>query len=221
MCSGPVGLADTNSTLTERRPRGATRPQPSGSARISATVDSSARSARRMLRNPGGATSTVATGVDARSSADSRASCVGQGRGDRERSHPVGTGEPHREVRGEVAVRGIGRSLHLDRRARHVRSQHRQRAGLHGPRPGALDRAPDLGPDGRMERWQGGEPRVRHWAPGCGSAPLKRVPHIVTGATRAQQPPWHHAAAEGPGCVGKSFRTGRSRLRSCASAPVP
>src|SRR5436190_1899776 len=60
--SGPVGLADTNSTLTARGRTGATRPQPTGSARIAATADSRASSRSRTFRNPGAATSAEATG---------------------------------------------------------------------------------------------------------------------------------------------------------------
>ena len=69
--SGPVGLADTNSTLTDRGRVGATRPQAGGSARIAATVASSASSRRRRLRNPGGATSALAIGVEVGSAAAS------------------------------------------------------------------------------------------------------------------------------------------------------
>ena len=69
--SGPVGLADTNSTLTERGRIGATRPHAVGSARIPAIVDSSAPSPRRMFRKPGAATSAEATGVEPSSLADS------------------------------------------------------------------------------------------------------------------------------------------------------
>ena len=60
MVSGPVGFADTNSTLTRRGRLGGIRPHASGAARISATVDSNAASARRRLTNPGRATSTEA-----------------------------------------------------------------------------------------------------------------------------------------------------------------
>ncbi len=53
--SGPVGLAETNSTLTARGLADASRPQRAGSARMPATIRSSAASARRRFRNPGGA----------------------------------------------------------------------------------------------------------------------------------------------------------------------
>ena len=62
--SGPVGLADTNSTLTARGRTGATRPQPTGSARRASIVASRASSRSRMLTNPGAATSAVATGEE-------------------------------------------------------------------------------------------------------------------------------------------------------------
>ena len=62
--SGPVGLAETNSTLTERPvPSAAVRPQLDGSARIAATVASSASSRSRRLRKPGAATSAAAIGL--------------------------------------------------------------------------------------------------------------------------------------------------------------
>ena len=58
--SGPVGLADTNSTLTARGFDAGIRPQRAGAARIPATIRSSAASARRRFRNPGRATSAPA-----------------------------------------------------------------------------------------------------------------------------------------------------------------
>ena len=61
--SGPVGLADTNSTLTRRGRTGATRPQASGATSAESIVSSRTRSLRRRLRNPGGATSTDAIGL--------------------------------------------------------------------------------------------------------------------------------------------------------------
>ena len=72
--SGPVGLADTNSTLTERGRIGATRPHAGGSARMPAIVASSAPSSRRMFRKPGAATSAEATGVEAASAVASATS---------------------------------------------------------------------------------------------------------------------------------------------------
>ncbi len=72
--SGPVGLADTNSTLTERGWTGATRPQPAGSARIAPIVVSRASSRSRRLTNPGAATSTEATGDEDPAAADSASS---------------------------------------------------------------------------------------------------------------------------------------------------
>jgi hypothetical protein len=76
-CSGPVGLADTNSTFTERGFAGAgSRPQASGSARTVPIIDSSAVSRSLMLRKPGGATSADATGVAADGSVASAVSSV-------------------------------------------------------------------------------------------------------------------------------------------------
>ena len=63
--SGPVGLADTNSTLTRRGRIGRTRPQDAGLTRTSAIVVSRAPSARRRLRNPGATALTAAIGLPA------------------------------------------------------------------------------------------------------------------------------------------------------------
>ena len=65
MWRGPVGLAETNSTLTCRGRSARARPQASGFASTPATSSSRAPSARRMLRKPGGATSTDAIGEPA------------------------------------------------------------------------------------------------------------------------------------------------------------
>ncbi len=62
MWRGPVGLAETNSTLTRRGCAARTRPQAPGSASTSATTPSRAASASRRLRKPGGATATEAMG---------------------------------------------------------------------------------------------------------------------------------------------------------------
>ncbi len=61
---GPVGLADTNSTLTDRAETGSTRPHSSGAARMPSTTASSAAGLSRTFRKPGGATSTASTGED-------------------------------------------------------------------------------------------------------------------------------------------------------------
>ena len=75
--SGPVGLAETNSTLTERPvPSAAVRPQLDGSARIAATVASSASSRSRRLRKPGAATSAAAIGLAGSSAASAVSSAA-------------------------------------------------------------------------------------------------------------------------------------------------
>ena len=57
-CSGPVGLADTNSTLTGARRAGATRPQRVGLGEDAPRPSARGRRRRRRrLRKPGGATS--------------------------------------------------------------------------------------------------------------------------------------------------------------------
>ena len=64
---------------------------------------------------------------------------------DRQRRHPVGARQLHGEVRGEVAMIGVGRVLHVDRRTRGVAREGRQVGGLDGDRPGTLDGVADLG----------------------------------------------------------------------------
>ena len=61
--SGPVGLAETNSTFTERGRIGATRPQSAGRSSTASIVSSSTTSERRRLMNPGGATTALAIGL--------------------------------------------------------------------------------------------------------------------------------------------------------------
>ncbi len=151
----------------------ATRPQPAGSARIAAMVDSSAASRSRRLRNPGGATSTVAMGVSDDASSASTGQLGGERGRDRQRRHPVWPGELEREVAGEVTVLGIGRSLDLDRRAVSVLRPARDGpAGLSAV-PGASDGRTNLGADeyscgwwARRRRGHGDRPRsfgVRRW----------------------------------------------------------
>ena len=62
MVSGPVGLADTNSTLTDRSRTGSIRPHVAGVFRIAAIDSSRAWSAIVMFTNPGAATPTEAIG---------------------------------------------------------------------------------------------------------------------------------------------------------------
>ena len=99
LCSGP----------TRRAPRGRR-----------AMTSSRALSASVRFTKPGGATVALAIGVAPR-----RGRLGGQfrrqGRGDRERRHPVRAGQLHREVGGEVAVLLAGRSFDLDRGRRRVR----------------------------------------------------------------------------------------------------
>ena len=75
--SGPVGLAETNSTLTLRGRIGATRPHVAGDARIASTVSSSAASDTRMLMKPGAAAAADAMGDPDVPTSASRASTIG------------------------------------------------------------------------------------------------------------------------------------------------
>ena len=72
--SGPVGLAETNSTLTLRGPVGLTRPQASGASRMPSTVAARASGRSRMFMKPGLATSTASIGESESVSAASRTS---------------------------------------------------------------------------------------------------------------------------------------------------
>ena len=94
---------------------------------------------RRRFRNPGGATSAEAIGVDAGSSAARAARAVLERLGDRERGHPVRPGQLHREIAGEVAVVGVGRVLHFDRGTDRIVGERRERPVRDGPVPGAPD----------------------------------------------------------------------------------
>ena len=145
--SGPVGLAETNSTLTERVSTGAVRPQPAGSARIAAMTVSRAAARRCRFRKPGGATSTDAIGDVAAASPASAASSAGERRRDGQRRHPVWPGELHRQVAREVSVDRIGRTLDLDLGRDRVGRQGRQGAARDRPIPRASDRRPDIGTD--------------------------------------------------------------------------
>src|SRR5664280_2761248 len=62
MWSGPVGLAETNSTLMCSGWAMVTRPQVAGLRRMPCAMAARAWSDSRTLRNPGGATSTAAMG---------------------------------------------------------------------------------------------------------------------------------------------------------------
>ena len=175
--SGPVGLADTNSTLTERgarsRPRG---PTPSGSARIAAIVASSACVAQAQVQEPG---RRDLRRRDRRRVGIARGFGVQLGRErrrDRQRRHPVRTGELHRQVAGEVAVLRVGRALDLDRGPRGIVGDRRQRARGDRALPGALDRSPSLVADS-----QGGGRRFGV-ASGTGRilASISRRPGMVT-----------------------------------------
>ncbi len=153
--SGPVGLADTNSTLTVRGRTFVTWPQAAGSARTAAMTDSSAASASRRFRKPGAATSAEAIGEIVPAAAAAAASLGpqfrGQDLGDRQGRHAVRARELHGEVAREIAVVRIRRALHLDGRSRRPVRYRRQRARLDRPFPGALHRSSNPGAD----RWLG------------------------------------------------------------------
>ena len=112
MWSGPVGLAETNSTLTFRALAAFVRPQPAGLARTSATSPSSAGvgepEVQEARRGDGGAPEDGAFGAGG----SVEFGC--QGFGDPEGRHPVRAGELHGEVAGEVAVIRVGRALDLE-----------------------------------------------------------------------------------------------------------
>ena len=145
--SGPVGLADTNSTFTERVRVAATRPHAVGVGEDrrdrgferpipqAQVQEPGRRDLRRRDRGRGG----IARGFGVQLGRERRR--------DRQGRHPVRTSEPHRQVAGEVAVHRIGRALDLDRRQRGIVGDRRQRARGDRALPGALDRSPSLGAD--------------------------------------------------------------------------
>ena len=152
--SGPVGLADTNSTLTERGRTGATRPQPGGSARMDAIVDSSAASRRRTFRKPGGATSADAIGEAEPVAGRLCIQLGGDGGRDRQRRHPVRAGKPHRQVAREVTVDGVGRAFDGDVGSGGVRQA--TRATRRPRRPDPMRARPPLGRRcGSASGWRG------------------------------------------------------------------
>ena len=120
MVSGPVGFADTNSTLTVRAEIGSTCPHAPGSARMPSTIDSTAAGRMRMLTNPGGATSAASIGEGDPSADRISHELRGEERGELDRRPAVGPGELHREVRREVAVGRVCRPFDLDRGSRLV-----------------------------------------------------------------------------------------------------
>ena len=176
-CSGPVGLADTNSTLTDRAgPAGDPAPgrrvgEDRGDRRLEGAV------AKPQVEEPG--RRDLGRG-------DRRARRIGRGFGDHlgrerradgERRHAVRPGELHREVAGEVPVDRVGGSLDLDRGAHRVVRPGRQRAGRDRPIPGALDRRPDIRTECRWSCRLGDGIRVGHglasvvgWPDGSGAA---------------------------------------------------
>ena len=150
--SGPVGLAETNSTLTLRGRIGATRPHVAGDARIASTVASSARSARWRLMNPGGGHGRRRD----RAAAGCRIVAAERrhdGLGDRQRRAAQRPGQLHREVRRQVAVLGLRRPRHVDRPGDVASSGTAGSApDVHRLRPGRLDR---LAHARANRRWDG------------------------------------------------------------------
>ena len=165
--SGPVGLADTNSTLTEREPTGATRPHVVG--RLEDPVDDPARASGRNRRfmNPGGATSTASigeSGVRVRGVADEL------------------RGEERRELQGRAPVRAARASSPGSSRDRHAPAWPGAR-----PRPSGARRR-RAGPARRRTRWRPSRrARSRH-GPGCEAGAGSRVgpPAVRSGRAGCQ-----------------------------------
>ena len=120
MWSGPVGLADTNSTLTERGRVG-------GDATPGGRIGED-RGDRRLER-PVAQSDVEEPGRRHVGARDRRRGRVGRGfvchlgrqrLRDGERRHAVRPGKLHREVAGEVAVDRVGGAFDLDRRPRRV-----------------------------------------------------------------------------------------------------
>ena len=141
MWRGPVGLAETNSTLTCRGWSARVRPQAPGFARMPATSSSRAPSARRMLRKPGGATSTDASRLPAvPASVASSAAIASAIRGGAIRYGRA-------SFMGRLVARSpcsglAGRSISTGGSVHAIRRCGRQRARGDGAVPGALDSQP-------------------------------------------------------------------------------
>ena len=110
-CSGPVGLADTNSTLTERAGPATTLPHAAGSARIAAMVDFERAVAEPQVEEAWWRDLGRGDRCAVRIAFGFRGDLSGEGRADGEWRHPVRPGELHRQVAREVSVGGsAGRS---------------------------------------------------------------------------------------------------------------
>ena len=103
-CSGPVGLADTNSRLIFSPVNALEEPYDAPAATMSAATCPWAPASTVMLRNPGPAISTAAMPSDSSSSAASSSAEL-------PRVHPRLLGQLQRDVRGVVAVSLLSRPL--------------------------------------------------------------------------------------------------------------
>ena len=170
-CSGPVGLADTNSTLTERgRPGGDPAPARRVGEDRRRSSTSRAPSRSRRLRKPGGATSAAAIGVPAGSRSASATTSAAS-------AAPIASGAI-RYGRASFIARllakspcdRVGRSLDLDGGAGRVVRPGGKRAGRDRPIPGAPDRRADVRTEGRG-CLESGRIRVGHGAASSGGVP--------------------------------------------------
>ena len=148
-CSGPVGLADTNSTLTERAGP-ADDPAPArrvGEDRLDGRLEGAV--AQPEVEEAGrcdlGGGDRCGGGI----AVCLRGDLSGERRADGQRRHPVWASELHREVAREVPVGRVGWSLDLDGGAARVVRPGGKRTGRDGPIPGAPDRRADVSTEGR------------------------------------------------------------------------
>ena len=168
MVSGPVGLADTNSTFTVRGELAGTWPQASGSARIASTVRASAASLKPQVDESGrrhlGALDRRGRTLGGRVADQLR----GEDRRDLQRRLAIRPGELHREVRREVAMlagrpgarprspvvrrRRAARATRRSRSRRPRRARSRRGPG-YGARRGSRAREPPSGRLGWGAQW--------------------------------------------------------------------
>ena len=168
MCSGPVGLADTNSTSTARGWSGWNRPHEPGAARTPATVDSSAESASRRFTNPGRATSAEAISAPSGPVRIASASASAMSSGDR------------RSGRASCIARLVARSPNAGFAGRSMATPGRSTpSSIAGRAPDADGRVPGPGHGVADLRPDGGRSGAGLAGAGHGSSPGGRAGSVI------------------------------------------
>ena len=174
--SGPVGLAETNSTLTRRGRGDVTVPQASGSARMPSTIAARASGRSRRFTNPGGATSAASIGESwspaSRTSLAASTVAISSG------AFLYGLASFIARFDARSPCSGFRGSIDVDGRSGRVIGQRRERAGLDRRSPRALDRLADL-----AAQWCGDQGSVEppRGAPGVGAVAHRTGAVLVRG----------------------------------------